>query len=346
MSQTTATATPETTSHAAATQPAALIPPAIDAAMIAPPPAEAARPQVPPPEKQEAPEVSQPMPAAANDASIAPPTEGKPLPKPPIHTVAAPMGEVANDAHLIENNIAKFVADRLPPEMRAGLTVDFEETPSNKITSEGQLDKGLRDVCIKFTGGKLENPAVAQELSEQLRAAMREHPAFEGMSFGGVEQEIEHMMRCQILALEPERFNKLMEPQPRVTKTFISSAALLEQASQAVHTCAGAGCSQCSAPAHAEKPTHPKPHGEHQHSHPHHDKPHESHVHAAATHTPTPHAVTPNTEPQAAAHAAMPAASVAAQVTPAVPPVTQVVAPAQHQGIAAAANDQQMRIGA
>lgn len=186
-------------------------PPAIDPAGIAAP----AREQLPTPESLPAPSAK--LVEAANDASVMPPKAPE-LPTPPIHS------EVTNDPHLIEKNIAQFIADRLPPEMRAGLMVDFEESPSNKITSEGQLNQGLHDVNIKFTGGKLDNPEVAQKLAEQLRAAMREHPAFEGMSFGGVDQPIEHMMNCQILGLEKERFNSLQQPQPRVHKTFLPEA--------------------------------------------------------------------------------------------------------------------------
>lgn len=170
-------------------------------------------------------------PPEARDTALLPP-ETPPLvpqgPTPP--KVAEAMGAAANDvtpkghdskALKIEENIARFVGDRLPAEFRTGLMVDVVLANSNAVTGE---EKGAHDIAIVFKGGQLENPKNADKVAALLRGALREHPAFSEMSFGGIDEKIEHMMRCQILSLSPEQLTQLLTPQPAKRTTFVSAS--------------------------------------------------------------------------------------------------------------------------
>ena len=202
---------------------------------------DASRPAVPAPEAK----------LTAEQAAVVPP-ESKvklPAPAPTTHLVGTPMGEAANDplAEQIEKRLSPFMAANMLPESREGLMVHVDLAKSNCVTAE-EGKTGQHDIAITFSGGKLEDPKQAQKVAEQLRAALREHPAFAGMSFGGIDTEIEHKMRCQILALDADQLQALLTSQPLKQATFIQLPAEAANdphihAAAATHACTGAACS-------------------------------------------------------------------------------------------------------
>lgn len=232
-------------------------------------PAEAARPEIPSPEGRLAPETAEavrepvkpPEASAAHPSVVPPATPQIPVPKPTyeVQAAAAPTAtEAANSAECtkevtIEQHLAKFIADRLPAESAQGLSVEVVLEKSNRVTSEGK--DGLHDIAINFKGGKLEDPAHAKAVSEQLQAALREHPAFTDLGFNGANQPIDHVMRCEILALEPHRLTALLAEQPKKHVTFIAHEAT-PAAQAAVAVPAPKGEHVCSAHCeHAQQPT-------------------------------------------------------------------------------------------
>jgi hypothetical protein len=314
----------------------------------------------------------------AESTAILPPKAKPPIiEQPPVHAgltpvdpaATVPVQAAANDAKIKtpeEKKIEAYLADFIfrefkhSPDMVAGLNVDVTLRKSNDVTAHNSESKNVHDLLITFEGGKFENPEMAQKLAEQLRAAMREHPAFKSMSFGGVDTKIEHQMDCQILALEPEHLQELLKLQPHREKTPIApiksfadmamAAAPTATELAAAHECKGAACAHCApekAPAAAEaaapvatpeaaRAPAPKP---------------ESDVAPAATPVAAPAAA-----PAAAATVA-PAAEVAqapaveqpkAEAPPAdlpASPVTTVANPAAHKGMAVA-NDQRAALSA
>lgn len=194
-------------------------------------------------------------------SGVVPPETTTPtLPQPPIALVGGttpaangPTPIAANEVHgdknlVIEQLLARFIGDRLPKGAANGLSIEFKAVPSSVVTADGT---NQHDIKLVFTGGNLNDEKKAQALATMLRAAMQEHPAFEGMSFNGGDQPIEHFMQCQILAFEPERYEQLLKPQPRKHVTFIPEP---EEAKSAGHQCNGAGCPSCG-PKHDQ----PKP---------------------------------------------------------------------------------------
>jgi hypothetical protein len=201
--------------------------------------------------------------AAPEHAATMPPPPRVPTP-PPIDpkALAASSAPAANHAFGgVEMHLARFVGQRIEKQFLPGLQLDVTIVPSNAVTGEGQ--KGLHDVEIRFTGGALENPEQARLLAPQLRAALREHPAFEGMNFGGLaDEQIEHFMRCQILGLEAERHQELLKLQPDKKVTFLADALAAQPTTQepAKTPCTGAaGCGHCKETGEQKRET-PKPH--------------------------------------------------------------------------------------
>ena len=186
---------------------------------------DAARNPVPAPEQQSVATAASAQAEMIAETAILP-TPAPTVPTPPMQTsavtptAAAPTGH-ANKAQQIEQNLAHFVGDRLPAAFAKGLMVDVVLANSNAVTGEGS-PKDAHDIAITFKGGEFENPAKAQELGTLLRAALREHPAFANMGFAGEDQQIEHFMRCQILALEPAHLQELLTPQPAKHVTFVT----------------------------------------------------------------------------------------------------------------------------
>ncbi len=344
MTQTAAITTAQNPA-AAAPQNAALIPPAIDPSIIPAPTAEASRPAVQAPEsqKQEAPMVDQPMPAAANDASVAPP-EGKPLPKPPIHTVGAPMGAAANDAVTVEGVLAKFMHVGLSPDQRKDLMLDVTSTDVATDASSGHT------LNFKIFGG-----AFNAERCDRIEHLLRNHPVLEKSHLeinrvvtSRSDGHADYNITVKSSGLSQAQMAELLVVQkPRGTS--------IAEAGGCTH---GAGCSHCTTPAQAEKPAHPAPHGEQHHEqhpprphqdaahapHAQHDKPHAPHEHTAAAYPAAPHApAEASTHAPAHSHTQAHAPAVPPQVdqplthTPpavqsVVPPVTQVAAPLEAQG--------------
>ncbi len=246
--------------------------------------------------------------------AVMPPRGEVKLPVPPVNNVA-PEAPAANDAlggiaDRIEHLLAPFIADRLPKAMHAGLQLKVVIDKSNAIT--GEQGVGQHDISISFIGGKLEDEEHAQELAAQLRAAMREHPAFEGMTFGGADTPIEHLMRCQILGLEADRYATLLKPQPRVQTTFIADAAQPETAPAAGHCTGGADCGHCNAPKTPKATT-------------------------AASAAPA------ETTTATTAPSEQPSTAQVANIHPVAPPVTTVEAPAASHTKSVVANDAQMQ---
>lgn len=208
----------------------------------------AERPAVPPPEH-------------AQPAIVPPETTTPTIPTPPVALADNPRPSLveitkpaANEVHgdknlVIEQLLARFIGDRLPKGAANGLSIEFVAVPSSVVTADGQ---NQHDIKLVFSGGNLNDAKKAQSLATMLRGAMHEHPAFEGMSFGGADQPIEHSMQCQILALEPERYEQLLKPQPRKYVTFIPEPD--EPSKTAGHHCTGAGCKSCGPKVDQPKP--------------------------------------------------------------------------------------------
>lgn len=200
------------------------------------PPVKPPEPGVVPPETT-TPTIPQP-PVALNDNS-----------KPALTDITKP---AANEVHgdkslVIEQLLASFIGDRLPRGTAAGMELVVNVVPSSVVTEEGP---NQHDIKITFKGGSLFDTKKAQTVATMLRAALADHPAFAGLGFNGADQEVEQFMTCQILALEPERYEQLLKPQPRTHHTFIPDAP--EQSTG--HQCSGAGCPSCG-PKHDQ----PKP---------------------------------------------------------------------------------------
>lgn len=211
--------------------------------------------------------------------NIAPPSEEIKLPTPPVHAVAPDTSVVASPethaanksrAEEIEALLQPFISDRIPEAYRTGVSIEVKLAPCNAITAEGG-EADSHDISISFKGGALEDKHEAKILARMLRAALREHPAFTDLGFSGEDGEIELVMRCQILQIEPKRLESLLKPQPRIQRSFLSGPIKLKvhdtvkpippepaaapAAPAPAHSCTGAGCQHCGpTPAHTAHP--------------------------------------------------------------------------------------------
>jgi hypothetical protein len=329
--------TPETPAAAVTT-------PATITAPVEAPATDAARERVKPPEDAQV----QP----ATDASLAP-IEPKKLPevKPAeqVHTLA-PSAMAANDplkdtAIAIEKQLAQYIGERLTAEQAQGLTVDVVLAKSNAVTGFSE-NSNHYDLAINLKGG-IQSVARAQAIQNMLD----DHPALTGIEVMPVVAEPRsnndsagtYSTHSRKFNLDSAHIANLLKPHPIQQGTPITGAAVTPEA----HACTGANCSHHASPAKAEAapavveaattvaPAAPV-------------------AEAAATplQSPAPVAATLAATEAAAppsAHAAAPATEQPAvgEAKPAdlaTAPVTQVAAPAEHQGVAA--NKDKLAIGA
>ena len=264
-----------------------------------------------------------------------------------IHA-GAPTTPAANDslkdtATAIEQQLAKYIGERLTADQAKGLTVDVVLDKSNHATRRVAGNEDSYDIAFTFKSQVIHDLDKYKALEDKVLGALRSHPALNSRLTESVDQEIHSIdmgtnvvkpgeIHWKSLSLNKAQLEELFKPHPIQHGTSITGAATTPAEA---HAC-DANCNHAS-PAKAEaSPAQPET------------------AQAAAPVTQNAAAPVATPAPEAAMAApAKPQADAPAvdqpigEVQPAglaAAPVTQVAAPATHQGIAA--NKDKLAIGA